>query len=264
MFKRNRLIIFAVSAAVVIAAALFIQSRYVLPVIMYHSISPAPVKGDLLAVSAGTFERQMRFLKEHRYNVIRVEDLNDYAGGRKKIPPRAVAVTFDDGFKDNYTNAFPVLRKYNIPATVFIIVSKVGEPDRLSWDQIREMQASGLITFGSHTLTHQLLCGIKSDADLEREIAGSKADMEEKLGRKVSLFCYPCGNFDDRVKEIVRESGYESAVAVNPGAWARDNDIWAFKRLRISENARNMFVFRVEISGYYNFLRELRQGKHKS
>jgi peptidoglycan/xylan/chitin deacetylase (PgdA/CDA1 family) len=261
MFKGKKLIILGAASGAIIGLVIFVRSMYVLPVLMYHSVRPVVPKGNMLTVSTDTFERQMAFLKKNDYNVLPLDSLADYVGGKKRIPSRAVVITFDDGYEDNYAYAFPILKKYGFAATVFIIVSKVGNPGRLSWEQIRQMQDSGLVSFGSHTLTHCFIDGFQSGNEVEREVCGSKQELEEKLGKKVSAFSYPMGRFTPISKQAVKKAGYSVAVATNPGSRFTNQDVLAFKRLRISENARNMFVFWLESSGYYNFIREIRQRK---
>jgi peptidoglycan/xylan/chitin deacetylase (PgdA/CDA1 family) len=227
---------------------------------MYHSIDVNPQKGDRLTVTPEAFERQMRFFKEHKYNVISLEDAADIIKNKKKAPPRTVVVTFDDGYKNNYTYAFPVLKKYNFPATIFVVINDMGYLGGigLSWDEILAMQASNLITIGSHTFTHPLLTEVTSSSErLKNEIEGSKIALEAKLGRKVNSFCYPAGRFNEKIKQVVIEAGYKAAVVTNPGNKIFDDDVFAIKRLRISQNCDNLFIFWVETSGYYNFMREL-------
>ncbi len=261
MFKHKRLIIAVVILGVLIVSlANFFSGKYVIPVLMYHSIDLNPQKEDRLTVPPEVFERQMRFLKEHNYNVITLEEAADIIKNKRKAPAGAIVITFDDGYKNNYTYAFPILKKYNFPATVFVIVNEMNDPAGvcLSWDDISAMQASGLITIGSHTFTHPLLTELTSQERIKNEIAGSKIALEEKLGREVNAFCYPAGRFNEKIKQVVIDAGYQVAVATNPGKKSSDDDIFAFKRLRISRNCDNLFVFWVETSGYYNFMREIR------
>lgn len=261
MSKRKALItLFSVIILLSGCLVNFIQGKYVAPIAMYHSVNPAALAENRLAVSAQTFARQMRFLKSQHYNVLPLESLAALIKERKKIPPKTIAITFDDGYKDNYIYAFPILKKYNLPATIFIILSEVGRPqdDRLSWDEIKTMQDSGIITFGSHTLTHPLLPSVNSESELKKEIFDSKRILEEKLGRKVNAFSYPAGRFNARIRQLVMAAGYELAVTTNPGKKFANEDIFALKRLRISANSNNLFIFWVETSGYYNFMREHR------
>jgi len=162
----------------------FIQEQYVVPILMYHSIVHVAAPQSRLSVSVEAFERQMHFLKEHHYNVIPLEELGNLIREKKRIPPKSVALTFDDGYKDNYSLAFPILKKYNFPATFFIIIKEVGRAanDRLSWEEILLMQGSGLITFGSHCLGPEPLVNLKEEQQIKKEIFESKKILEEKLG----------------------------------------------------------------------------------
>ncbi|MBU2222001.1 MAG: polysaccharide deacetylase family protein, partial [Candidatus Omnitrophica bacterium] len=175
-----------------------------------------------------------------------------------------LAITFDDGYWDNYTYAFPVLKKYNLPATIFLITdeigNKVGLGDKLNWEDVILMQDSGLINFGSHTLSHHVLTEIRSEDELRKEILSSKKILEERLGRPINTFCYPKGFFNQRVKELVKEAGYKAAVATSPGRNFPGDDVFALKRIRISDKAGNLFIFWVQSSGYYAFMKEKRNG----
>jgi peptidoglycan/xylan/chitin deacetylase (PgdA/CDA1 family) len=237
-----------------------LHNKYVPPVLMYHSVNPTPAAGRMLTVSVETFRRQMHFLKAHRYNVIPLEELAALVKEKKKIPPRTLALTFDDGYVDNYTYAFPILKQYALPATLFIIVNEVGraQNDRLNWGQIKEMQSSGLVTIGSHTMGPEPLINLKSEADVKNEIFSSKKALEYALGRDVRAFSYPEGKFNGKIRQLVIDAGYTLAVATSPGKQFPGDDVYLLKRLRISENAKNLFVFWFETSGYYNFIKERR------
>ena len=236
----------------------FIQQNYVVPIIMYHSVNPKAIPENRLVISPEAFERQMYFLKRHRYNVLPLELLASLIKDRKKIPPRAIAITFDDGYKDNYIFVLPILKKYNFPATKFVIINEIGRPDRLSWEEIKAMQDTGLINFGSHGLDAEPLINIKSEEELRRQIFDSQKILEEKLGQKVIAFSYPEGRFNAKIRQLVINAGYKLAVATNPGKKFASDDVFVLKRLRISSTSNNLFVFGIETSGYYNFIREHR------
>jgi peptidoglycan/xylan/chitin deacetylase (PgdA/CDA1 family) len=200
----------------------------------------------------------MHFLKNQRYNVLSLETVANLIKERKRIPAKTVAITFDDGYKDNYIYAFPVLKKYRLPATIFVIINEVDRDDRLNWNEMKVMQDTGLIAFGSHTLGPKPLVEIESEKEVKRQIFDSKKILEEKLGLPVIAFSYPEGRFNDKIKELVIAAGYRLAVTTNPGKKFANDDVFALKRLRISETARNLFVFWIETSGFYNFIREHR------
>lgn len=267
MRKRRRLIVIFV--IILISASALVKSirpHYVAPILMYHSVSQSPSPENRLAVSVKTFERQMHFLKTHHYNVVPLEQLAGLIKEKKKVPWHTLAITFDDGYKDNFVYAYPILKKYTLPATIFILVNEVGraQNDRLSWDEIRDMQNSGIIVFGSHTLNHPYLPEVSSDAQVKKEIFESKRILEEKLNKKIVLFSYPAGRFTPKIKQLVMDAGYYFAVATNPGKKIPNDDIFALKRLRISQNADNLFVFWIETSGFYNLIREHRHKKNTS
>ena len=266
MSKRKVIIgIFAIATASSLLLINYARQKYVVPIIMYHSVNPQPnPEIKRLIVSPETFKRQMRFLKEHKYNVLPLEAVVSFIKDRKRFPPRTVAITFDDGYRDNYIYAFPVLKKYNLPATIFIIVNEVERPqgDRLGWREIKEMQDSGIISIGSHTIGPEPLVKIKSKEEVKRQIFDSKKILEQKLGSKVNIFSYPEGMFDAKIRQLVIDAGYIAAVATKPGERYPDDDVFALKRIRISENASNMFIFAVETSGFYSFMKEKSKSKH--
>jgi len=240
--------------------SLFIQQQYVAPIAMYHSVEPEAPPSNRLAVTPQTFERQMRFLKKFGYNVISLEELAGLIRQKKRIPSRTVALTFDDGYKNIYTYAFPILKKYRLPATAFIIVKEVGRPqnDRLSWEEIREMRDSGLVDIGSHCLGPEPLVNLESEQQLHNEIFESKRILEEKTGGAVSTFSYPEGRFNPHIRQLVIDAGYSLAAATSPGKRFTDDDVFALKRLRISSNSDNLLVYCIEISGFYTFIKEHR------
>lgn len=258
--RKIRLIVLGIVFLVIFSLVSFIRSQYVVPILMYHSVSPDAVPENRLSVSVISFNRQMHFLKRYNYNVITLEEFADLARKKEKIPPRTVILTFDDGYKDNFTYAFPILQRYGLRANMFIIVNEVGRPegDRLSWDDIRIMRNSGLISFGSHCLGPEPLTNIESEEVRRREIFDSRKMLEERLGRRVTAFSYPEGKFNDRIKRMVMDAGYTVAVTTNPGKEFPNDDLFALKRLRISSTSDSLFVFWVESSGYYNFMREHR------
>ena len=173
-------------------------------VYMYHHIKPRKDQ-DPFTISPEVFEKQVKYLVDKKYTFIGLEDLNS---GKKIKKP--VMITFDDGYFDNYKYVFPILKKYNIKAVIFLIAAKTGtEPDYLTWPQVLEMQNSGLVSFGSHGLTHTNIRRME-EASAVKELKESKSILESKLGRAVTTFCYPfgAGGTDKRVRKLVAESGY--------------------------------------------------------
>ena len=253
---KRRLLIIISAVVLVTGAGLFLKYAYVVPVIMYHSIDYND-KLTKLSVSPESFERQMKFLCDLRYNVVGLDKVIGYLEKKEKVPPRTVAITFDDGFYNNYKYAYPVLKKYGLIATIFIIVDKIGTPGFLSWDELKEMSDSGFVVIGSHSVSHKWLPSL-GRRDLKRELEESKAVLKKKLGKSVDVFCYPIGAHDERVIDGVKEAGYACAVATNPGRFKPADDIYAIKRVRISRTSDSLFVFWIETSGYYTWIKEHR------
>ncbi|MCX5687885.1 MAG: polysaccharide deacetylase family protein [Candidatus Omnitrophica bacterium] len=250
--KRYVIIVIVLLAAV---AVLYAKAQYVVPIIMYHNIDENS-DSSRLSVSPESFKTQMNFLKNQHYNVVKLEDLSGILKGNK-FPPKTIAITFDDGYKNNYFNAYPVLKQLGLHATIFIIPALVGTDDYLTWKQILEMYESGFIEIGSHAMTHPWL-PTQPKENLDSEISGSKSVIESHLNKETSSFSYPLGGFNKDVRAKVIEAGYKIAVATNPGKKYPKHDLFAMKRLRISSTSDNLLVFWFEITGFYTWIKEHR------
>lgn len=178
------------------------------PVLLYHSISETPVGVPSLSVTPEEFEAQMRYLAENGYTAIGLDELGR-CGGYKK----PVVITFDDGYADNYTNAYPILKRWGMKATVFMVSGYVGRGGYLSVPQIRAME--DLVSFQSHTASHLRLDRM-SLSRVRRECAVSKADLSRVTGRPVYALSYPNGSFSTLVRETVSDY-YRCAVTTLPG-----------------------------------------------
>ncbi len=207
------------------------------PILMYHYISVPPPDADIyrldLSVTPAAFESQMQYLADEGYHPIRVEDLTDYLLNGTPLPPKPIVLTFDDGYADNYANAFPVLKKYKFPATFFVITQFIDDkkPGYMTWDQLEEMAIEGM-EIGSHTLDHPDLHG-KPLAFQETEIAGSKLMIEARIGTPVKSFCYPAGHYDLRTLEVLRSSGYLAATTEMQGTLQSTQNLYLLRRIRV-------------------------------
>jgi len=209
-------------------------------IVYYHSVSDDPVRSS---VSPGAFAAQIAHLRDG-YQVLSLADAVQRLGRRERLPARTVVITLDDGFRDNYEQAFPILMRAGVTATVFLTASYIGTdhlptltrtdfvPQPLDWGQVREMQRHG-IDFGSHTLTHALLSQLPLD-EARREIRESRRLIEDRLGAPISQFCYPRGDFSEAVKRLVGEEGYAAACTTRPGLNDWRTDPFALRRTYIS------------------------------
>ena len=261
LIKQSIVLAIVLTASFSIWLGLLVRN-YTIPILMYHYINEEEPLRSRLGVSPQTFRRQMAFLKRHKYKVIPLEKVVDLIEHKKKIPFKTVAITFDDGYLDNYTNAYPILKKYQLPATMFVVLNRIGKhlgnDDYMNWQQIKELSASGLVTIGSHSMTHPNLSESISDAKLKYEIFESKKILEETLQKRIDFFSYPFGGVNPKARDFTRQAGYKACVGTNFHKGYPNNDIYALKRLRISENSKNLFVFWIESSGLYTYIKEHR------
>jgi peptidoglycan/xylan/chitin deacetylase (PgdA/CDA1 family) len=210
-------------------------------VLMYHNIAMPPKTGRLrsLYVTPRMFRFQMWYLRAAGFKVVPLGEILSSMKGHDQ-GSRRVALTFDDGYRDFYQNAYPVLEKYGYPSTVFLVSDLIGQEnlwdnDRLkickrllNWDEIAEMKSRN-VSFGSHTKTHPFLSGLSSHV-LKEELFASKAELEKRLGLPIEFFCYPYGDYDERTLSVVREAGYLGAVTISRGLVHRGDDPFQIRR----------------------------------
>lgn len=206
------------------------------PILMYHYIRPDPGPDDPvgqgLSVSPELFDEQLAYLAEQGYSTITMAELADAWQGRRSLPSKPIVLTFDDGYRDFYTNAWPILQQYGFSATLYVFNAVIDQPDYLTREMILELDASGKIDIGSHTIHHPDLPGL-SDADAQDEIIGSKRALEELLGHPVRTFCYPHGNYSERDVALVNAAGYALAVTTEWGYAEPSLDPQLQPRIRI-------------------------------
>jgi len=189
------------------------------PVLNYHQFS-SKKSSNKISVSEETFNRQMAYLKENGYNVITLAQFYDFIDYRRRPPPKSVLITIDDGWKTTKTIAYPILKKYGFTAALFVYTDLIkSRPSSvtLSWDDLREMVSSGVIELESHTVTHADLTKL-SEEQLRRELTESQRIIKEKTGIKSAFLAYPYGNFNDRVMETMKETGYKAGFTVIRGS----------------------------------------------
>ena len=192
--QKNKLKLIIFSLVIILgftASFIFSKVNYDVPILMYHSLDNLKaVKEPQLVVSSKKFEKQMQFLKKHHYKVIPFEELINIMRNNKPLPRKAVVLTFDDGYLDNYTSGLSILKKNNFPAIIFISAEKIGLTGYMDLSQIKELLKNN-ISIGSHTLSHKYLPGAKSE-ELMREIKYSKVILESYISSPVNIFLLSC------------------------------------------------------------------------
>lgn len=207
------------------------------PVLTYHHIQPQAQaihnKETSLSVDTEYFDKQMEYLVSNNYTPIFVNDLVNALISKSTLPGKPIVVTMDDGYADNYIYALPILKKYNIKANLMLSSGLVGSnSDMLTWDEIREMKASGLIYFTNHTWSHQSLTRIPQ-AKIETEVDTAKTQIEEHTNQSVNIFTYPYGEFNDNAISTLKSKGYLGAFTTIPGFYQCDSFIMTLHRNHI-------------------------------
>jgi peptidoglycan/xylan/chitin deacetylase (PgdA/CDA1 family) len=224
-----------------------VEKKIKLPILMYHRIDtidkiPKTDKvGFGLRVSPEVFERQLQYLVSKKYSTVNSFQIQDYLNGKSKLPENPVLLTFDDGFKDNYDKAFPLLKKYGMTGDFGIITSVIGTGEYMSLDNLKEMKNAGM-GFASHSHSHctsaikngkkgylespiettEKPCSKFAAQDklttgqLKYEFGESKKLLEANLGIKVSHLIYPFGFYNQQAKDIAKDLGYTFATTVEP------------------------------------------------
>lgn len=244
---KKRGLYFLALGLVAVLCVLFYKSNYEVPILMYHHVDVVP-KGSSVHVSPEAFERQMEFLKIHSYRVIPLADLVEKLKKRSNIPAKTVVITFDDGNLNNFKNAFPILKKMDFPATIFMITDNIGKEGWLSEEDLRILDESG-ISIGSHTAHHAYLPDLDEEM-IDAELVQSKARLEDLLGHPVTLFSYPAGGATQDIADHVKATGYAGAVTTNYGKGRRD--AYRLHRIKIKDAGGNLFGFWLKVSGLYH------------
>ena len=198
-------------------------------VLNYHMVNPMVIS---LAIDPTDFEWQMKYLVDHGYHTISTDEIYDFIEGKGALPDRPVLITFDDGYVDNYTNAYPILKKYNLKATIFIVTGFVSSrKGYLTWDQLREMEQHGIMA-QSHTVTHAPLPELP-DERIREELVESKRTAEAELGHPIDFIAYPTGAHDLHIVSIAKAAGYRGGFTVKYGNVDRSSNVYAMERVPV-------------------------------
>lgn len=188
------------------------------PILYYHYVANNPnikdKQRDALSISPDKFEAQLDYLNKNGYTTISLDTLYGIYGGQVNAPAKPVILTFDDGYDNFYTIAYPILRKYNIHAVSFIPTGLIGTGYYMNWNQIKEIQSSGLVTFEGHSITHPNLVSLGTK-ELERQLAESKNTIQSQTGYPVNFIAYPYGTSNTTVQAAAKKVGYIGGL----GTW---------------------------------------------
>jgi peptidoglycan/xylan/chitin deacetylase (PgdA/CDA1 family) len=204
---------------------------------MYHHIEDAPSGADELrrdlSVSPAAFEQQLSFLQQAGYTSITLNDLALYLTTGRELPAKPVVFTFDDGYRDAYTHAFPLLQRHGFTGTVFLVTAPIdaNNPDWLTWHQVQEMHAAGM-RFEPHSYDHPDLRGRSFDF-LVYQILASQGAIEARTGETCRFFAYPSGRYDDYGIQVLRSAHYWGAVLTEQGMTHTTAGLFTLQRIRV-------------------------------
>ncbi|MBU5591465.1 polysaccharide deacetylase family protein [Clostridium sp. MSJ-4] len=203
------------------------NSGQAIPILMYHSITEND-KG-LFKVNKNDFYEQMKYLKDNGFNTLSMDEVYDHLQNHKPFPDRSIAITFDDGYKDNYENAYPILKDLGFKATIFVVTDNLNTGSYyLSSDELIEMDADN-IDIQSHTTNHPKLDKL-TDRERVEALRDSKEYIEKLLNKNVKYMAYPYGRYNEKVIKDTINTGYKMALTTKQG-WSSGDDLHRLKRV---------------------------------
>lgn len=229
------------------------RDGWMIPILGYHRIGE-PKDDHVPTVTPEAFEAQLRFIHRHCYQVISLEELVQRLERGESVGRRSTVITFDDGYEETARIAAPLLRGFGFCATVFVTPAEIGSPGFMTWEQARAVGRCG-VAIGSHTMHHTYL-PVVSSAKAQQELVESKGVLEQQLGQPVSWLSYPVGGFTPEIQALAKMAGYRAACTTNRGLSKRP-DLFALRRVKITERDRSGVSLRVKLSGYYDLFRRL-------
>lgn len=189
-----------------------------IPILVYHHVVPGRSGSEetrLLYVTPDAFERQLAYLRDNGYEAISFDRIADWAANGTPLPERPVILSFDDGWANQFDHAFPLLQKYGVTGTFFVVSAYLDHENFMSVDQLKTLQAAGM-TIGGHSRTHPALAGVAAHR-LTDELVTSKQWLEGQLATPIESFAYPYGSYNAAVVAATRAAGYRMARTVDPG-----------------------------------------------
>jgi peptidoglycan/xylan/chitin deacetylase (PgdA/CDA1 family) len=222
-----------------------------IPILAYHSLDPERFP-DKRAIGPDLFRKQLGFLRRWKFQVTGLEACAA-SGWKEGLWERKVALTFDDGYLDNYEQAFPALKESGAAAAFFVTPEEIGKKGFMTWGMLREMAAVPGIEIGSHALEHKPLSDIP-EKDAWTSLVASKKILEENLGCEIKAISYPCGSFNEKIVAMARGAGYRYGCAASHVHDRRFvGNPYLLRRIKISGSSASEFAFSLRLSGFYHF-----------
>lgn len=216
------------------------------PVLFYHHIQPLSLAQQLghaqLTVDSDYFDKQMAYLAASGYHPLSADELAEALISHHGLPAKSILVTFDDGYDDNYNYAFQILKKYNIAGNFMIPTGLIENNGYMTWSQLKEMAGNPLMHIYNHTWSHASLGGAAKDK-IEYEIATANKQLDDNLGKRVNIFTYPYGSYNQLVIDVLREHGFTAAFSTISGTIQCQSYIFALRRTNIGNAPLSSYGF---------------------
>lgn len=209
------------------------------PVLMYHHIQPEDTARQLgqtaLTVDSGVFDSQMAYLAQNGYATYFANDFINALITHQQLSPKAVVITIDDGYEDNYIYALPILQKYGLKANIMLATGLMGNSNMLSWNEVKSLKDSSLIYFTNHTWSHYAISRGPQEK-IEYEINTAQKEIQDNTGELTNVFTYPYGAISDNAISTLQKLGYIGAFSEIPGQTQCDSFLMTLHRTRIGNS----------------------------
>ena len=237
---KKSIILFLVFLICLPVTPVLAKTEVKVPIILYHHIVEKMEEDtDIIAnITAETIEGHFKALAEKGYNAITFEEYLNFRNGKGTLPKNPIIITFDDGYESNYTYAYPLLKKYGLKATIFVVTSTVGVKDgsiipHFSWEEAREMEESGVVDIFAHSHTHRDLTTL-TRAEMQKEFRLSKFLVETNLDKECNIFAYPYGAHNADIIFAASQANYSAQVLLgNSGYNTKETDPHFLRRITV-------------------------------
>ena len=215
----------AVPKKVINRSGVFVNGYQRIPVLCYHQFTEKSESKNKMVVTSAEFEQQMDYLASNGYQVLALSELGSFLSGKKELPLKSVVITIDDGYKSYLEVAYPILKKYDFPSTMFVYPDFIGAGRALKWRDVKFLSKTPLVDIQSHSKSHDSLSPLplgESDEDylarLKIEVEGAEKILSRRTNQTINHFAYPYGNSSLEIVKLLEQNDYELAVTVHKGS----------------------------------------------